>query len=420
MKFVLRVMSSRAATQLLCGLLLIAPAVCALSCRYIKHEHDQRPVQAASLRFNVKDGSVWMWRDVLDAQIGSCILRDFPTPMALTAAQSLQMQKAWLAQNREEFFSPALAREAAPVGAVLVAPEGAPPLRGLKRRHSPAGDANNDRDSGELLGQNLSLIRREQAQALIPNPAFLNAAVRFGAHRCQTAMGGRGSALLMAPTLILTAAHVVADENGALCEAYRAVPGGDSYLVKEPSPLGVYISSRVQLSERGGWKLGETPFPVGGEATQAQFEARTRHDWAIGSLKSKVRGVHVWPLLRFVVKAQSLADCHAHTQNAAIVKIGYPIRGFYGEIRRGKATANRGYSNCGAERPPVARFSLFTNPGDSGAGIFALAQNENMPLELRSLVSVSEMRNSLAIESLGPSFDLTYYQQMLRFLQNHR
>ena len=410
-------------THILLGLFALAESASALSCRYIKPELDSRPVISANLRFNVQAGSVWMWREVRDLSDGTCILRDFPAPAALTAAQSLQRHESWLKQNREEYFSALLASEKVPNDAVLVPPEGAPPLRELKKRFLPEantkdGDSEDSQHAGELLGQDLSLIRREQTQALIPTQAFLNNAVRFGAHRCQTNMGGRGSAVLIAPMLMLTAAHVVADEAGALCEAYRAVPGGESYLASEPSPLGIYISAKVQLSERGGWNVGKPPLPGRDETSQAEFEARTRHDWAIVALKTKVRGLHVWPLLRFSKRLQTSADCQTYVQGQAIVKIGYPIRGLYGETRRGKATTNQGYGNCGSELPPLARFSLFTNPGDSGAGIFALAQSEYAPLELLSLVSVSEMRNSFAIESLGPSFDLIDYQHMLKILQN--
>jgi len=78
----------------------------------------------------------------------------------------------------------------------------------------------------------------------------------------------------------------------------------------------------------------KAPYPAAGEATQAQFEARTRHDWAIVALKSNVRGKHVWPLLRFSEKRQTLTDCQAQMQGKAIVKIGYPIRGLFGETRR--------------------------------------------------------------------------------------
>lgn len=402
---------------ILLGLFALAEASCALSCRYIKPELDPRPVLSANLRFNIHSESIWMWREVRDLSEVKCTLLDFPAPAALTAAQSLQMRQGWLEQNREEYISQALASEAAPKGAVLVPPEGAPPLQGIKPRTAPSDAL--QLHAGELLGQNLSLIRREQKQALIPTQAFLNTAVRFGAHRCQTAVGGRGSAVLMAPMLLLTAAHVVADETGAICESYRAVPGGESYLASEPSPLGVYISAKIELSERGGWNLGQVPFPrEREEVTQAQFEARTRHDWAIVALKSSVRGAHIWPLLRFFDKPQTSLECGSQMQSRAVVKIGYPIRGLYGETRRGKAITIRGYGNCGQEQYPLARFSLFTNPGDSGAGVFVLAKNEKAPLELRSLISVSEMRNSFAIESLGPSFDLIDYQRMLSFLQN--
>ena len=209
MKFVL---PDKLLKCVLFGTLAISPAAYALSCRYVVPELDSRPVLAANLRFNVAARSVWMWREVLDSEIGRCTLRDFPEPAALSEAQTKQMRKAWRAQNREEFFSSELASEPVIEGAILVAPEGAPPLSGLKPRNPPETNFNENKSqhAGELLGQNLSLIRREQAQALIPPTAFLNAAVRFSAHRCESAMGGRGSGVLMAPTIVLTAAHVVA------------------------------------------------------------------------------------------------------------------------------------------------------------------------------------------------------------------
>ncbi len=401
----------KALAVFLFGLLaLVAEANCALSCRYIKPELDPRPTISAKLRFHVASASIWLWRVVLDAPGVRCTLRDFPDPAALSAQQSLRMRQQWAKQNQDEYFSPLMPSEAVPEGAVLRAPEGAPPIPGL-RKHNLSTAKKNTSDRSLA-------IRLQQAQALIPPITFLNTAIRFGAHRCQAAVGGRGTAVLIAPKLALTAAHVVVDDVGALCEAYRAVPGGDSYLENEPSPLGIYISTKVQLSERGGWNVGKPPFPVIGDATQAQFEECTRHDWAIVGLRSVVRGPHVWPLLRFFDKPQTSHDCSAQMQDLEVVKIGYPIRGLYGETRRGRAIVNRGYGNCGQEQPPLARFLLFTNPGDSGAGVFILAKNEKAPLELRSLVSVSEMRNSFAIESLGPSFDLIDYQRMLGFLQN--
>jgi hypothetical protein len=396
----------KAGTNFLFGLFALAGSAGALSCRYIKPEFDSRPVLGANLRFNVKASSVWMWRVVRDNG-ANCTLRDFPYPKSLSRELSAQTRKTWARQNKREFFMPAFQ------------PEAESTTRVSKASNSPRFP----------LRQN-SLFSPKPAPdtVTLPNltwempPALANSSVRLGAHRCTNAVAGRGSAVLVSPQLLLTAAHVVADDTGALCDAYRAVPGGRAYTENEPSPNGVYITRNIKLSGRGGWIKGNTPAVA---ESGGQMDKSIRHDWAILSLKATVPNVSAWPLLRFKTMHTAASNCAssiklAPSRSNQVIKIGYPLQSAFGEYRQGKPTTNIGFTSCDDRLFQVAPFALFSNVGDSGAGILAFPKDANSAFELRSLVSASEWRHNAQIVTLGPIFDLIDYQRILNFIQKQK
>ena len=396
----------KASTYFLIGLIAISEAASALSCRYIKPEFDERPVVAANLRFNLAAGSVWMWRVVKDAE-SNCTMRDFPDPTSLSPESSAHELKMWARQNKREFFKPDMQPEAMAI------------------RHLSKGSSNPRfplRQNALFASKPAPDFKAQSNLTWEVPPALVNLGVRFGAHQCSNAIAGRGSAVLVSPQLILTAAHVVADDSGALCDAYRAVPGGRAYTENEPSPNGVYISRNVQLSGRGGWVKGNTPAV---EESGGQMDKSIRHDWAILSLKTIVPNVSAWPLLRFTTMHTSVAGCTSsfkRTTNVShqVIKIGYPIQSAFGEYRLGKPTTNIGFISCNERLLQVAPFALFSNVGDSGAGILAFPNDANSALELRSLVSASEWRHNSQIVTLGPIFDLIDYQHILKFVQKQK
>lgn len=358
--------------------------------------------QWAALQYLPEFGEVLAWRQM---EIGgrSCLLLDHPQALALSASAARGLEHA-LQRHHRRIADAALhiEVETPPPHPIERAPIGLPPPLPGARPRLPSGQ--------RIASGCPQTPPRGERESLFLSEALRAPVARVRGHHCpgrQTVAAGSG--LLLAPDLLLSAAHVMIAADGGRCVSYRVVPGGLRFDADAPAPFGVYRAFRMQESGRGGWQVG-MPRPGFGDDRLA---ARIQGDqaWLRLARPTQLPEATAWPLLRFGVR-------EAPPIATRVLKVGYPRHGVYGEVRVGAPAATYGRIACARGPEAHARFALPTDLGDSGAPILLLpADQPQGRLELLSLATFTEVHAREVVETLGPHFDLHDYALALQALR---
>ena len=237
-------------------------------------------------------------------------------------------------------------------------------------------------------------------------PTTLAATVlRVRPHRCEPgSLPLAGSGVLLSPRLGLTAAHVVMTPAGLICSRYRVAPGGRRFADPPNAPHGISFVTRAVLSERGGWSLGAAAPP-----RDRDQDARTAHDyaWLLLDEPATVPADTVWPRLRFGAPAGPVG--------APVLSAGYSAQTPVARSAPGAMVALFGQIACPLAGEQARREALWLSYGGSGGPIWSWFPTR--PAELHTLASRVEGLPGERFETLGPSFDLVDYQQLLDLLR---
>lgn len=212
-----------------------------------------------------------------------------------------------------------------------------------------------------------------------------------------------GSAVLLSPTIGVTAAHIVNGTDGHAHCRYRLTPAARPFAAGS-QPYGRLQGRVVQH--------GETPEVRQAAATDHRVQIQA--DWAVLAVSpenddGRLTSQPVWPVWIF----GDTRDLGAQR----VIKIGFPRGARFRALRQpGGSVSWLAESVC--PQVPIREFGFESDRGDSGGPILELPQDHPQGwLQLHSWVSTGQQVNLTQPTTLGPRLDLALYERLLAALR---
>lgn len=230
-------------------------------------------------------------------------------------------------------------------------------------------------------------------------------AVRLSPAPCMAREGmvGAGSAVLLSPTIAITAAHVVNDASGYSHCRFRLTPAARPFAAGSP-PFG-RLHGHVILH-------GETPALR--PSADPDHRVRVQADWAVLRIETESTDTAlarqaVWPVWIF--------GDRRGPESSRVIKIGFPRGARFRTLRQaGGSVSWLAESIC--PQHPIREFGFESDHGDSGGPILTLPQDHPRGwLQMHSWVSAGQQVNFQQPTTLGPRLDFALYQHVVAALR---
>lgn len=348
-----------------------------------------------SERVDVAHEGLLAWRQWSGTE-GLCVYMDYPISQRLGPSQVRLLQEQMAALHRQS------ARELQPARRISLDPS--------IYKHLPLLDlAPLSPSLGLPSGSFACGGRRTTAQQYFWRFAErdLSFAARLGPKSClqNTDFAGAGSAIIVAPTLALTAAHTLTKDGATTQCRYRVIPAGGRYDQGAAQPFGAVDISQIALGRRANYWMHYTA----NELTEAQLHPYVAADHAYLRLAPNKLGQSkfMWPALIFGAPAQI----------NPVYKTGYASEALARALRPAGASLSADGLDACARSTKLSAYSMMSFLGDSGAPIWQHPDQQAQGwLSVISIVSVSERTHESAPYTYGPRFTLALYRQILAYL----
>lgn len=219
---------------------------------------------------------------------------------------------------------------------------------------------------------------------------------------------GSGTAFLVAPSLAITAAHIVTDKDANIPCQYRVVPGGGSYNHGRAQPFGSINVSKIALSARARSWMAKSV----NDLSQTDLRRYVASDYAFLALAPNslaTSNLH-WPAIVFGEKVRG----------KPVYKSGYPVESYARALRPPGASLSADGQDACAPFEDLNTYSVLSFYGDSGGPIWQHpAQQAFGWLSIISLVSVIQRDHESAAYTYSPRFSLALYGQFVSYLRAH-